>query len=174
MLDYKRLSELWIKVAEENDMLGEVCILKDYDPEIGKVPEHFVPGLPWFFMLHFLKAVAAEGIDFPSVAAGVQGDAARDVLAERARQIEGEGWTTEHDSQHGNGDMALAAACYALHSAGLYQVTSMAKPPEHWPWSYADWKPRDGRRDLVRSAALVIAEIERLDRAARAQSTKGA
>jgi hypothetical protein len=78
MFDYKRLSELWIKVAEENDMLGEVCILKDYDPEIGKVPEHFVPGLPWFFMLHFLKAVAAEGIDFPSVAAGVQGDAARD------------------------------------------------------------------------------------------------
>jgi hypothetical protein len=105
-------------------------------------------------------------------AAGVQGDAARDVLAERARQIEAEGWTRDHDNQHNDGDMAMAAACYALHAAGLYQVTSMAEPPEHWPWSYSDWKPKDFRRDLVRAAALLIAEIDHHDLAA--QSTKGA
>jgi hypothetical protein len=31
------------------------------------------------------------------------------------------------------------------------------------------WKPKDRRRDLVRAAALIIAEIERLDRDAEAR-----
>ncbi|MGV7154880.1 hypothetical protein ACWA33_18595, partial [Pseudomonas aeruginosa] len=37
-----------------------------------------------------------------------------DVQAERRRQIEGEGWTPEHDDEHDNGEMARTAACYAL------------------------------------------------------------
>lgn len=36
-------------------------------------------------------------------------DAARDVLAERARQISAEGWTPEHDDQHVDGEMAQAS-----------------------------------------------------------------
>lgn len=39
--------------------------------------------------------------------------AAADVLAERRRQIETEGWTPEHDDRHNAGEMALAASCYA-------------------------------------------------------------
>jgi hypothetical protein len=35
-----------------------------------------------------------------------------------------------------------------------------------WPWSVQWWKPKDRRRDLVRAGALIVAEIERLDRAA--------
>ena len=38
--------------------------------------------------------------------------AARDVLAERQRQIEVEGWTPEHDDAHSLGQMASAALCY--------------------------------------------------------------
>src|SRR5690606_333611 len=38
--------------------------------------------------------------------------AARDVLAERRRQIEAEGWTPGHDDKHAEG-LACAAACYA-------------------------------------------------------------
>jgi hypothetical protein len=36
-----------------------------------------------------------------------------------------------------------------------------------WPSKWAEhwFKPKDPRRDLVRAAALCIAEIERLDRA---------
>jgi hypothetical protein len=34
-----------------------------------------------------------------------------------------------------------------------------------WPWADKDWKPKDRRRDLIRAAALIVAEIERLDRA---------
>ncbi len=38
--------------------------------------------------------------------------AAQDVLAERQRQQEVEGWTTEHDDYHQNQEMAEAAGCY--------------------------------------------------------------
>lgn len=40
--------------------------------------------------------------------------AALDVLAERRRQIEAEGWTPEHDDEHSNGELSDAAGCYAL------------------------------------------------------------
>jgi hypothetical protein len=36
-----------------------------------------------------------------------------------------------------------------------------------WPWHDDWWKPKDRRRDLIRAAALIVAEIERLDRAAK-------
>jgi Lar family restriction alleviation protein len=87
-----------------------------------------------------------------------------DVLTERSRQVEAEGWTPEHDDKHDTGEMAVAAACYALSSAGY------AKPAiwEIWPkaWGVNWFKPKDRRRDLVKSVALGIAEIERLDRSA--------
>jgi len=35
-----------------------------------------------------------------------------------------------------------------------------------WPWAEKWWKPKNERRDLVKAAALILAEIERLDRAA--------
>lgn len=91
--------------------------------------------------------------------------ALRDVAAERRRQIEEEGWTPEHDDQHINGDMACAAAAYAFH-AGTRERFYAEDPLGFWPWDPSWWKPKDPRRDLVRAAALIIAEIERLDRAA--------
>ena len=96
--------------------------------------------------------------------ASVPSDAARDVLVERQRQISGEGWSTGHDDEHTESEMALAAACYACAAAG-YRRSAM---PPMWPWSEAWWKPANGRRDLVRAGALILAEIERLDRAALA------
>lgn len=102
-----------------------------------------------------------------------------DVLAERQRQIEAEGWTEEHDDQHADGSMALAACCYASMAAAYAEVCTGGWSPEqidyvrlrpgyNWPrsWSRAWWKPKNPRRDLVRAAALLIAEIERLDRRA--------
>ena len=41
-----------------------------------------------------------------------------DVLAERRRKIEVEGWTPEHDDEHSAHELAEAAACYCLSSAG--------------------------------------------------------
>lgn len=93
--------------------------------------------------------------------------AARDVLAERQRQIDVEGWTPEHDDEHKGGSMAIAAACFALAGAQSDRVSSefVAKiwPWTGWAWQW--WKPKDRRHNLVRSAALILAEIERRDRA---------
>ena len=41
----------------------------------------------------------------------------RDVVAERVRQVEQEGWTAEHDDAHDLAELAEAAACYAHHAA---------------------------------------------------------
>lgn len=81
--------------------------------------------------------------------------AAVDVLAERRRQVEAEGWSPEHDDTHVRGEMMDAAICY-LHRR---------REEAAWPWDRSWWKPTDRRRDLVKAGALILAEIERLDRA---------
>jgi hypothetical protein len=96
--------------------------------------------------------------------------AAFDVLAERQRQQDVEGWTAAHDDTHKCGEMALAAAAYAAFASAMTDgsLTIGSKAFQLWPWRLAWWKPKDPRRDLVRAGALIIAEIERLDRLAEA------
>ena len=91
--------------------------------------------------------------------------AALDVLAERRRQIEVEGWTPEHDDAHMPGELANAGAAYAqgAMASGMAQQDRRRRP-WFWPWDPSWWKPRGGRADLVRAGALIVAEIERLDR----------
>lgn len=96
--------------------------------------------------------------------------AAQDVLAERRRQIEAEGWTPEHDDAHADGGLAHAAGCYAKRAA-FPELNR--HPPMTWPWEARWWKPGDRRRMLVKAGALILAEIERLDRAALAPEQKG-
>ncbi|OKP16220.1 hypothetical protein [Serratia fonticola] len=85
-------------------------------------------------------------------------------MTERQRQINAEGWTPEHDDEHENNEMAFAAACYALYAGNPYPGQGYT-PPE-WPWDAEFWRPSTERRDLVKAGALILAEIERLDRAA--------
>jgi len=89
--------------------------------------------------------------------------AARDVLAERRRQIEAEGWTPEHDDQWYCGEIAEAAASYAMAST-YYHADPYVAVLSIWPWSRSWLKPTNRRRDLVKAGALILAEIERLDR----------
>lgn len=100
-----------------------------------------------------------------------QTDAARDVLAERRRQVEAEGWAPEHDDEHGDGEMAAAAACYAMQEAKVAWKRSDVDAPVRWPWPWAMswWKPAGHRRNLVKAGALILAEIERLDRSAQGE-----
>jgi hypothetical protein len=97
-----------------------------------------------------------------------------EIAAERRRQIEVEGWSPEHDDEHlprpgrreRRGPLAEAAECYIAGSTGVFDL--------NWPWDTEYWKPTTYRRDLIKAAALIVAEIERLDRAAlRAQSEAG-
>ena len=105
----------------------------------------------------------ASGPDQTAVTLINPTQAALDVLAERQRQISAEGWTPEYDDQYGTGEMAGAAACYAL--TGVKHLAAAQAPGILWPWAKSWWKPTTTRRDLVKAGALILAEMERLDRA---------
>lgn len=96
--------------------------------------------------------------------------AASDVLAERRRQVEAEGWTPEHDDAHDNGCLEMAASCYAYHVADP-DPEGEDRAPFGWPWDVRWWKPSTPRRDLVKAGALILAAIERRDRAIAKNST---
>jgi hypothetical protein len=94
------------------------------------------------------------------------------IAFERARQIEEEGWTAMHDDQHDRGELAQAAACYAV--PGGYREIAVGQYEEYlwqvlWPWDGRFFAPRpdDRIRELVKAGALIAAEIDRLQRLAR-------
>jgi hypothetical protein len=89
----------------------------------------------------------------------LQSNAIADIAAERQRQIETEGWTPEHDDEHGKGELADAAACYAHGELIRDEADGFL-----WPWDEDWWKPSDRRRELIKAGALIVAEIERIDR----------
>lgn len=94
---------------------------------------------------------------------------ARIVFAERKRQIRAEGWTSEHDDEHTQGQLAAAAGCYATPPEKRSTVTSMTvweNYPLDWPWDSKWWKPSPDRiRELAKAGALYLAEADRLKRA---------
>ena len=94
---------------------------------------------------------------------------------ERARQRNVEKWSTPHDDEHDDGAMARAAATYAGNAGVIIDEAYEASKapyfaPAAWPWDRKWWKPKNRRRDLVKAAALIVAEIERLDRLSAKQS----
>lgn len=135
-------------------------------------------------ILALLRPVAPDG----------GGDALADIAAERRRQIEVEGWTPERDDRHDDYSLGLAAASYAGGVDCGSKVVSYTddvsggrgdtpiwgtrnkRVPVPWPasWHPRWWKPTgDRRRDLVKAGALIVAEIERLDRSAIPASEGG-
>lgn len=91
-----------------------------------------------------------------------------DVIAERRRQVEVEDFDASHDDMATKGQLATAAACYAFQAGARgRRYPGDPEPIGIWPWDREWWKPStDHRRNLIKAAALIIAEIERLDRAA--------
>lgn len=110
------------------------------------------------------------------------------ISVERKRQVEEEGWTREHDSQHTSGELAIAAACYAspekiyIKEDRYVQVISFKDP---FPWDHKfDKRFRCSKQDpgkkgnklpdlslhtkeervdlLIKAGALIAAEIDRI------------
>lgn len=102
------------------------------------------------------------------------------IAEERERQVTAEGWTPEHDDCHYGGDLAIAAACYAMPERLYVERRNVLGPVFADPWPWADSKdkrkdasnhpdaiPTEGSeriRMLVRAGALLAAEIDRLQR----------
>lgn len=114
--------------------------------------------------LHDMGAELIAADVFSQLAAGHHGltMAAADVLAERRRQLEVEGMSTAGDDNYRAAELPRAAASYVLNGAN-------DEAPAIWPWARSWWKPRDCRANYVRAGALILAEIERLDRASQAE-----
>lgn len=108
------------------------------------------------------------------------------ITEERERQQEKEGWTFEHDDKHTDQSLAMAAALYASPRDYLELVEycgecSSPDISDPWPWtSYTEpsrggpsqkinaWDKRGQHsrmRRLQIAGALIVAEIERLQRA---------
>jgi hypothetical protein len=89
------------------------------------------------------------------------------IKAERLRQVEAEGWSPDHDDGHDGGELGKAAGCYALYAIRPpNDLRFRGHPPPGWPWHPQWWKPKDPVRDLERAGALIVAELERLQRLA--------
>ncbi|HAI7293199.1 TPA: hypothetical protein HJV81_001831 [Escherichia coli] len=105
----------------------------------------------------FLAEVRAQGVKSLS-------NAVQSVIAERQRHQSAEGWTPEHDDQYSKSQLLWASSCYVLNA-----IHPFNRIPFDWPWTPEWWKPTNPRRDLVKAGALILAEIERIDRQEAAQ-----
>lgn len=107
------------------------------------------------------ESMRANGFDYMATHALVENGALRDVLAERQKQRVK--WGDAHDDEHDNPRaLPLAAATIAIGTFPGVPWHMFADAPD-WVRSLVE---RHGDRDrLVIAAALLLAEIERLDRA---------
>lgn len=106
------------------------------------------------------------------------------IAEERKRQQEVEGWTLEHDDQHTDESLAMAAALYASPEDRLELVEycgeckTVERIDDPWPWWWRNdggrisdhhlWDKRNEHprmRRLQIAGALIVAEMERLQRA---------
>ena len=134
------------------------------DPENGYYALHGYDAPRDDFIAH--ERIFPPGCQFPHRA----WQAACALLRERLRQ--GAAWSNLHDDRHVDGELALAAATYALppndRGAYVYQAgleDSVQLGALVWPFEDEAWKPGDRVRELEKAGAFVIAEIERLQRA---------
>ncbi len=82
------------------------------------------------------------------------------IYSERLRQIYVEGWNAEHDDKHTDGELARAAAVYAVPANHRTQAMMFST----WPFddSWLKLTPDDRERELIKAGALIVAELERL------------
>lgn len=108
-------------------------------------------------------------------------DVLSDIQQERNRQQVAEGYTSDHDDKHADGSLVYGAVCYSLatradgdtwlevhNSNGALRVTPRELADSLWPWTRPASAPKatEKRKRLVQAAALLVAEIERMDRIA--------
>lgn len=104
--------------------------------------------------------------------------AIEDILAERARHVASKEFNNEvADKHYDGGQLSFAASSYADDAGWQLHQKRFGRDPAHsdgsrdfgqhppvvWPWDDG-WMPYPPRVELVKAAAFIIAEIERLDR----------
>lgn len=95
------------------------------------------------------------------------------IVDERNRQLVEEKFDATRDANYTKGELACAAACYAMtiEEREKYQSYSFSEPriwfPRWWPksWDIKWWKPTPENRikELAKAGALIAAEIDRIN-----------
>jgi hypothetical protein len=105
------------------------------------------------------------------------------IAAERNRQISSEGYNARHDDSHKLGELVDAGQCYACVASAEIRGSSANEWPVElfdgfhdslldWPWDDKWWKPSDDPvRNLVKAGALIAAEIDRILRLRKRETT---
>lgn len=141
------------KIVLHEKAAFEAWLEADYSPDrsgaTSYMDEQFFLALCWHIWL--ARAALAEPTKEQQHSAAIS-----DVIAERLRQQSVKGFTTQQDDTYIGGELAAAAICY---------IEPM-EAESYWPADWLDdsFKPSCDRRDLVKACALLIAEIERIDR----------
>lgn len=103
-------------------------------------------------------------------------DGCDQIAQERFRQQAVEKFDAEHDDNWQDGEIALAAACYALAASEYGEEHLSGVFYDLWPWEIDWWKPGRWEGDengepaplaarirmLEKAGALIAAEIDRL------------
>jgi len=107
-------------------------------------------------------------------------DIADELFVERRSQVEEKGYDEDHDDGHRDGSIASAAATYAFYAStsgwrdGRLMDSSVFVSVFRWLWpSSWNFKARPRRRCLIIAGALIIAEIERIDRESKQSTPQG-
>ncbi len=102
---------------------------------------------------------------------GNSGFGIRMIAEERARQIKEEGWTCKHDDLHSHGQLAMAAAVYAMPSIVRDNLHLVVRA---WPWASCWFKPTPKNRikELAKAGGLIAAELDREQRLERRMKRK--
>jgi hypothetical protein len=100
------------------------------------------------------------------------GDGLRAIIAERMEQVQKHGFTLARDQNYQPSALVFAGIAYAGRAAEQMRNNDLwHDAPPSWPWDAAHWRPGDARANLVKAAALIWAEIDRLDHAPRNVAT---
>ncbi len=102
------------------------------------------------------------------------------IINERKRQIEVEEFSCCKDDKYINGELSQAAACYAIPPVERVILThplTSVRYPKWWPktWYVKWWKPAKNnsisgrKKELIKAGALILAELDRLDRLEKQQ-----
>ena len=100
------------------------------------------------------------------------------IMEERHRQITTEGYDAAHDDNHLAGELAEAAATYALPNALRFKYSGQkmvpgVSIPGMWPWP-DKWNPGPTRiHELAKAGALIAAEIDCILRAKNKENKNG-
>ena len=162
-----------MKMNEDETVEAILKTLVDLCPFVDKCPRQCTPTDRldcWDKHTRSLLPLVA-GYNKPTLTA-ISG--AELITKERQRQIEQEGWSAEHDDEHTEGQLAIAAACYAFDAVALPTIDSKRFICDNWPWSRQWWNPTpdDTIRQLTKAGALIAAEIDRLLRLAHDREGK--